>query len=187
MYSSDAVLLRVLTATDFAGRKMVAKGRVKPSSIIAVMQMIQPVTMYGLRRPKRDLDLSARTPGTQGRAKAVSIDSVRTYEGLDEESRDRPREEDHCDRGLGETEGQEVGRALHGHECDRSVEDGRELRTVGHLHGPKDLHSQQANCDSWQLRPSRPQDLGYAGKMGILAFAALFSKRDGREAGHDGM
>ena len=50
------------TAIEPDGVKMLAKGRVKPRSSIAKTQMHVPANMYGLRRPNRDLELSARIP-----------------------------------------------------------------------------------------------------------------------------
>lgn len=44
---------------------MLAKGRVKPRSSIAITQIHVPTNMYGLRRPKRDFELSARIPSSQ--------------------------------------------------------------------------------------------------------------------------
>ena len=42
-----------------------ATGRVKPNNSIETMHMSVPSNMYGLRRPKREVELSAKAPGPQ--------------------------------------------------------------------------------------------------------------------------
>lgn len=56
------MLLR--TAAEPNVVNIVANGLVNPRRSIAHTQMREPTTIYGLRRPKRDLELSARTPAT---------------------------------------------------------------------------------------------------------------------------
>ena len=51
------------TAIEPDGVNILAKGRVKPRSSIAMTHIHVPANMYGLRRPNRDFELSARTPG----------------------------------------------------------------------------------------------------------------------------
>ena len=60
----------MLTAIDPLDENIVATGLVKPRSSIAATHIAQPTTMYGLRRPKRDFELSARTP-REGRLESI--------------------------------------------------------------------------------------------------------------------
>lgn len=72
-----------------------ANCRVKPSKSMANTQNVHPSIMYGLRRPKRDLQLSARTP-EDVRVMAESLQKSgheRTNKRLDNQSRNRPRDE----------------------------------------------------------------------------------------------
>lgn len=78
-----------------------AKGLVKPSKSIAATHMRQPTTMYGLLRPKRDLELSASTPGeVEVGLRLRGTGRKRTNKRLDDESRYRSCEEDHGYCGL---------------------------------------------------------------------------------------
>ncbi len=52
----------VLTAVEPHDVSIEAKGLVKPRRSIAAVQIKTPSSMYGLRRPNLDFELSASTP-----------------------------------------------------------------------------------------------------------------------------
>jgi hypothetical protein len=52
----------MLTKLVLRTLKMSANSRVYPRRSMAMMQNAEPQIMYGRRRPKRDLELSARIP-----------------------------------------------------------------------------------------------------------------------------
>jgi hypothetical protein len=62
---------------------------------MAKTQNTDPMIMYGLRRPNRDLELSARRPGPWLSAsdKNYACVAVHTDKGLDDEPRKRSGEE----------------------------------------------------------------------------------------------
>ncbi len=76
MYDETDSSLTLRTAIDPDRVNTEANGRVKPSKRIAKVHMAAAASMYGLRRPKRDFELSARTP--TGTVKYVHEDGVRT-------------------------------------------------------------------------------------------------------------
>lgn len=67
---------------------MEAKFRVNPRRMSAIEQRTTPVAMYGLLRPKRDLELSAMTPA--GRSAKYGVGEKRlvgqTNERLNDET-----------------------------------------------------------------------------------------------------
>ncbi len=73
-----------------------AKFRVKPRRMIAMEQRATPAAMYGLLRPKRDLELSAMTPAPRSVNKGDGERRLvrQTDEGLDDEARKGPSDKD---------------------------------------------------------------------------------------------
>jgi hypothetical protein len=74
-----------------------ASGRVYPNRRVAKQHNAAPIHIKGRRLPKRDFELSASTPkDTLSGLKKRSAREAHTYQGLDNEAREGPGEEDHC-------------------------------------------------------------------------------------------
>jgi hypothetical protein len=71
-----------------------AKFRVKPRRMSAIEQRTTPVTINGLLRPKRDLELSAMTPTQQSANGGGGRRRGQTDEGLDDEAGEGSSDED---------------------------------------------------------------------------------------------
>jgi hypothetical protein len=72
------------TAGDPHVVMMEAKFRVNPRRMSAIEQRATPVAINGLRRPKRDLELSAMTPARQSATGGERRLVEQTDEGLDD-------------------------------------------------------------------------------------------------------
>jgi len=59
---SREIVIALHTALESLSRNQLATSFVNPNRSIASAQRIEPTSIYGLRRPKRDVDESATAP-----------------------------------------------------------------------------------------------------------------------------
>jgi hypothetical protein len=96
----------MLTKLVLRTLKMSANSRVYPRRSMAMMQNAEPQIIYGRRRPKRDLELSARMPAWSRRQDRTVFEvRARTDERLNYESGKRPGEKDERHVRLGQPQG----------------------------------------------------------------------------------
>ena len=89
-------MTRLLTVADPHVVNIEANGLVNPSNSIAPVHINTPSSIYGLRRPNRDFELSARTPASPcSELNHFYLEVELTDEWLYHKSRYWTRQEDH--------------------------------------------------------------------------------------------